>query len=58
MWVTDQLVMGLDTRELRDLLVIYPKLDQGDLCKQGQHHRRRWGCGQAFVAWNLPIMRA
>jgi hypothetical protein len=55
--VTDQPVIGLDTSELDDLLLIYPQLDQCYLCKQGQHHRRRWGCCQAFVAWNLLVMR-
>src|SRR5215470_16246762 len=49
--------MGLDTRDLRDLLLIYPQLDQGYLCKQGQHYRRRWGGCQAFVAWKPLVMR-
>ena len=49
--------MALDTSELHDLLLIDPSLDQRDLCKQG-HHRRRWGCCQAFVAWELLGRRA
>jgi hypothetical protein len=32
-----QQVMGLDTRELRDLLRISPQLDHGYVGKQGQH---------------------
>jgi hypothetical protein len=50
--------MRLDPRELHDLLLIDPQLDQGYLCKQGQHDCRRWGCGQAFVARELLVMHA
>jgi len=50
--------MGLAPRELRDLGLIDPQLDQGYVCDQGQHHCRRWGGCQAFVAWELPVMRA
>ena len=54
--VTDQPVIGLHTRELGDLLPLYPQLDQCYWGKQGQYHRRRWGCCHAFVAWNLLVM--
>ena len=49
--------MGLDTGEQRDLLVIYPELDQSYLGKQGQYHRcGRCGC-RAFVPWHLLALR-
>ena len=56
--VTKQQVMGLDTIDLLDLLIVYPSLDQSHLSKQGQHHRRCWGRCHAFVAWELLVMRA
>ena len=50
--------MRLVPGDLHDLLLIYPELDQDDWCKQGQYHRRCWGGCQAFVAWELLVMRA
>ena len=49
-------MMGLDPRELRDLVLPYAELPQGDLCKQRQYPGGCWGRGQAFVAWELLIM--
>jgi len=49
--------MGLDTVHLRDGVLASPKLPQGDLGKQGQHHRCRWGRGRAGVPWALLVMR-
>jgi len=51
-------MMGLDTIELLDLLILYPSLDQSHLSKQGQHHRRCWCRCQAFVPWDLLVMGA
>jgi hypothetical protein len=48
--------MGLETIHLRDLLIAYPELHQGDLGKQRQHHRRRWGRCRAFVPRDLLII--
>ena len=42
--MTHQPVVRLETIDVRHLLLIYPPLDQGYLCKQGQHHRRCWDC--------------
>jgi hypothetical protein len=56
--VTKQQMMGLDTIELLDLLIIYPSLDQSHLSKQGQHHRRCWCRCQVFVPWDLLVMGA
>jgi hypothetical protein len=50
-------MMGLHPIGLPYLLVSYNELDQGDLGKQGQHHGRCGGRCQAFVAWELLIMR-
>jgi len=55
--VTDQEVVRLDTIELRDLLLSYCELDQGHMGKQREQHRRCWGGGQAFVPWELLVMR-
>jgi len=48
--------MGLEIIPLHNLLIAYPELHQGDLGKQCQHHRRRWGRCRAFVPWDLLIM--
>jgi hypothetical protein len=50
-------MMGLDTRALRDLWLIYTELNQCDLCKQGQYHCGCWGRCQAFVPWERLAMR-
>ena len=55
--VTDQQVMRLYPIYLRDLLISYFELDQGYVGKQCQHHCRCRGGGQAFVAWELLVMR-
>ena len=54
--MTHQPVMRLETIDVLHLLPIYPQLDQCYLCKQGQHHRRCWDGGQAFVPWKLLVM--
>jgi hypothetical protein len=54
--MTHQPVVGLDTINLRNLLTTYQYLDQGYMSKQGQHHYCRWGCGHAFVPWELLVM--
>jgi len=51
-------MMGLDTSNLPDLVLAYPELHESYLSKQGQHHRRCWGRGHAFVAWELLVMCA
>ena len=56
--MTHQPVVRLETIDLLHLLLIYPHLDQGYWCKQGQHHRRCWDSGQAFVSWELLVMGA
>src|SRR5262245_61780139 len=56
--MTHQPVVRLETVDLLHLLLIYPHLDQCYWCKQGQHHRRCWDGGQAFVAWELLVMGA
>jgi len=45
--------MWLDTIHLHDLVLAYPELHQGDLSKQGQHDRCRWGCCRPFVPRDL-----
>jgi hypothetical protein len=55
--ITHQQVRGLDTRALRDLLPISPSLAPCSVGTHGHHHRRRWGCRQACVAWELLVMR-
>jgi hypothetical protein len=48
--------MRLDTRELHDLLLLYPSLDQCSLGKPGEHHRGCWGRCRAFVPRHLLVM--
>ena len=55
--VTDQQVMGLDTSDLHDLVLTYPKLHTRSLRKQGQYHHCRWSCRHALVAEERQIMR-
>jgi hypothetical protein len=50
--------MGLHTRDLLTLLSTSLALDQGHVYQYGQHHRRRWDGGQAFVAGDLLAMPA
>jgi hypothetical protein len=51
--VADQPVLGLHTRARHDLLLISPHSDQSSLGQQSPYHRRRGGCCQACVAWEL-----
>ena len=51
--IADQQVMGLETVHLRNLMIIYPELDYGDLGKQGQNDRGRWSCCRPLVPWDL-----
>jgi hypothetical protein len=53
-----QPVVRLETIELLHLLPIYPQWDQCYLGKEGHRHRRCWDSGQAFVPWELLVMRA
>jgi hypothetical protein len=56
--MTHQPVVRLETMDVLHLLLLSPHLDQCDLGKQGQHHRRGWDGGQAFVPWELLGMGA
>jgi len=51
--VTDPQVVGLETVHLRNLMIIYPELAQGDLGQQGQHDRGPWSCCRPCVPWDL-----
>jgi hypothetical protein len=48
--------MRADPRELHDLVLIYPSLNQSYLGKQGEHDGRRWRGGHPLVAWELLVM--
>jgi hypothetical protein len=54
--VTDQPMMRLGPIHLCDVVSLYPYVDQGDLSKQGQHHRGGGCCGETFVPWELLAM--
>src|SRR5262245_55436326 len=51
-------MMGLDTSNLPDLVLAYPEMYSGYRSKQGQHDRRCWDRGHAFVAWELLVVCA
>ena len=51
-------MMGVDTRERRDLLLVSLSLNQCYLCQQSPDHCGWWERGQAWVAWELLVMRA